>query len=72
MIVGQIIFGREIALAPQGTIDANTRDIALGVWKTLGLEVLVEPLELPESCLDVEEMRRRNALVARRRRTLCS
>lgn len=74
MIVGQIIFGPTITFAPKATIASEVRDLGLGVWKTLGLEVVVEPdlQGFPAPCFDVDEMRRRNELAKERARTLKS
>lgn len=68
MIVGQIIFGSTIRLAPKATIKSEVLELSLGVWKTLGLEIVLEPLDMPTPCFDIDEMRRRDASVAKRRR----
>ena len=60
MIVGQIIFGPEIVFRPVAMMDSEVRELGLGVWKTLGLEVLFEPVAGPTPCFDENEMRRRN------------
>lgn len=61
MIFGQIIFGSQsISFQPRAEINGEAREIGLGVWKTLGLEILLEPLDLPKPCFDMNELRRRN------------
>lgn len=69
LTVGKIVFGPRIAFAPQGVIGAEARDLGLGVWKTLGLKVEIEPEidQMPEPCFDENEMRRRNESARRAR-----
>jgi hypothetical protein len=71
MMLGQIVFGSKITLRPVAKVESTVRELGLGVWKTLGLEVLLEPIELPTPCFDIDEMRKRNDSAAKRR-TKCS
>ena len=72
MIVGRITFAPDVVIAPRAVIGTEVRDLGLGVWKTLGLEITVDPVHnMPEPCFDLDEMRRRNDRAAKERaRTL--
>jgi hypothetical protein len=67
MMLGQIIFGPEILFRPTAIVDEKVRELGLGVWKTLGLEVVLEPLAREMPCFDEDEMRRRNESAGKRR-----
>jgi hypothetical protein len=66
MIIGRIEFGPQLVITPRAYFQREEKqEIALGMWKLLGLEVSVD-MASDNVCFDEEEMKERNLAAALR------
>ena len=64
-MVGRIEFGPQVVITPKAIVDGQHVEVALGLWKLLGLKVVVD-MAPSNVCFDEEEMRERNLAAALR------